>query len=67
MNKAQRIIITTYVIISFTFWLRTMFKSDCDFSSSQCLILDLIIGPLFIAIIFGIPTFILFKIWKDKK
>ncbi|OGH48152.1 MAG: hypothetical protein A3A51_03945 [Candidatus Levybacteria bacterium RIFCSPLOWO2_01_FULL_39_10] len=69
MNKTQKIILSIYTISSFLFWL-FLFAENVDGCTDESL--GCIIGfPAFILFIvlfiLGIPTLILFLLWRDKK
>lgn len=72
MNKAQKIILSVYITSGFITYLY-VFIHDAGGCSNKtaffqsCAISNLLLLPVLICIIYGIPTFFLYKVWKDKK
>jgi hypothetical protein len=68
--KARKIILTIYVLASFVAWIYALYALAPDANScilNSCLLQVLVIEPLVILLVFGIPTVILLLIWgKDK-
>jgi len=71
MNNKQKIIITIYLISSiivgfFSSYILTILNGGIYDKSSEIVVGSFITIPFFF-IFFGIITFILYKLWADKK
>ncbi len=68
MNTPRKVILTLYVILGAFFWIKALRDSDCgNWNPIFYILMNIVIAPLLIYIILGIPTFIIYKIWGDKK
>lgn len=77
MNKAQKTILTIYIILGFIFWMYSIliWVPTCSTTANyeslsltiRCGIERFITIPVLIYLIFGIPTFFVYKVWGDKK
>lgn len=68
MNTAQKVILSLYVLTGTVVWYNLIKGSSCrDWSLLFCIFVNIILSLLTVFLILGIPTFILYKIWGDKK
>ena len=65
-NNIQKIIMTTWLVTSFVLFIWWTESSPPDFSG-WLLVFVWIAILLSILVFLGIPTFIIYKLWADKK
>jgi len=67
MNTPRKIILTVYVLLGIILWIKLVGGSGCgNLNPLQCAFVNIVGGLLVVYILLGIPTLILYKIWKDK-
>ena len=63
MNKAQKIIITIYFLLSFG----VLLYAFLSYPPTNYPLVDNLAGIGLVLLVFGIPVFILYFLWRDKK